>query len=1182
MQLLRVEMRGFKSFADKTTIHMSPGMTAIVGPNGSGKSNVTDALKWVLGESNVRNLRGQKAEDIIFSGTEKRRPMGTAEVTLVFDNTDNTLEEGLAEVSITRRVYRNGDSEFFINKRPCRLRDIHRLLANTGLGKDSMAIIGQNRVDAVLNSKPEERRLIFEDVAGISGYKLNKEDAQRKLNATERNMERVQDLMSTLEEQLEGLFEKAEQTKKYNLLSAERRLYTGALRYDDFLKAEKQCQSYEEENGKLDLQLASLEEELAAKEEEKKSFRNDEAAKGEERQEVEKNIALAQEENHGLEKEEALLKQKEENISHSLKDREEQLREVVAMIKGNSTKIDLLAMEMEKAQGEGQEKGELLAKWQKAYEATTAEKDSLQKTWDESLDSERTRQMDREKLVADRQALETKILFAKKAIEEGQEKKESLLADVENAEQSYQVVQKEGEEVEVLYEDAFEKEASAKKDEEEALSFYERLQEENRLAARSLQKIQGRLEILESQADEHEGYSRAVKAVLDAHALWREGIHGPLGELFTVEKKYITAIETALGSRVHDIICTDGKVASQAISYLKTEKAGRATFLPLSDVRARKEDEGPLKEEGVINIAKRCLSYDSKYENIFSFALGQIYIVDTMAHALAVQKKYGGKLRLITLEGEVFAPGGSITGGSIAKKGKSLLARREERDSLRLEEETLVRTVKEGFAKEEEALLKWQDAKNKQKECQKVLEEQSLAMSREQVKKAASEENLQRKRALMEEAVRSIEEAQEQIVSITAAQEALEREWLQLTENTVSKEEHEKMRETLDALLKKQQAEKEQCLRMELEQKQWKRIIEEKEHQYHECIENKKRYTEKEVELKEKLEEMRAQVEAIPERKKEIAEKRSVVEQTLQELEMQRIQLKKAMEAEQRNFEKVLDEMAHLQSRRDTLQRRKGDMAGKITGALIYKERALQELTDIGYTREEAKEISVEGNAQDWARHAAKLDGAIEALGIVNPNAIAEYEEAKERFDFLENQKNDLQLARTQLEDIIQELDKEMAKQFLDVFEIVSQHFSTIFSELFGGGRAKLVITNREKILESGIEMYIEPPGKKLQQLSLLSGGERALTVIALLFAFLDYRPAPFCVLDEVDAPLDEANVERFARYISTLQDRVQFIVVTHRKKTMEYAKVLQGVTMMERGVSKLLSVSFDEVEGDL
>ena len=1180
MQLLRLEMKGFKSFADKTVVSFSPGMTGIVGPNGSGKSNITDAIRWVLGESNVRHLRGQKAEDIIFSGTEARRPHNTAEVNLIFDNSDGTLGKELAEVVITRRMYRNGESEFQINKRNCRLKDIHLLLADTGLGKDSMAIIGQNRIDAILNSKPEERRLIFEDVAGISRFKMNKEDAIRRINSTDRNMERLDDVMSTLGDQLVELEAKANVTREYNTLSQDKRSYDGAIAFHDyktadrlFTRQENENLSYLREQEELETTLDTIQESYKTTQNELQSFR-------ETQQSMEDEYATLQGKLGELTGQIEVARLKEANMVAELKDGEAQLagwkKEIkekeqqyerdLASLKDQESKLTSIGQEVKQAESNLQNARNSLGKVktdldgmrvaeQQAHErhiSVVRELEEARHQLARTEELETQKKDDAQRLQATLQDLEQSLSQSKTQLEMQQQAVDEAQAGLQRARQSLQQL-----------------EDARRQNNQELIEIQ-----------RTLQSKEGRLELLHSWEELHEGYLEGTKHVLQAKETWSSHIRGAIGDVFTVEEKFLVAIETALGGAIHQVITDTAKIASEAVQYLKRTQGGRVTFLPMDMVKGKRLEHKALQSSYVLGLGVDCIQFDTQYTGVFNQLLGRTLIVDTLDHGLALQKEYHQQLRIVTLTGEQLQPGGALTGGVTKRKKVSILSRKEEQDTLQQDIHILrdkaqdLKQSLQGLDKEIETLT--QDGK----ELRQTYEQEELqlrSIQQEQQRFQGEHVNLSG----------MVQTYDEELQNTTEKQTTLGEKIKRLADELSQLENREGHQEQFTTLVSQEQTLQEQ----EREQTEILQGVRLRWEQARLLLEQSKKEA---AQLEQYIKDKRVEITSLDGRLTQLGEdvtrlgggpvltlesEKQAIEKRVATIGESRKGAQDKVRAWELQLETLQDERNQKEQRQRIVQKKLVDLQEGLTKYQLQGEQALEQLGALGYTKQEAQNIHLGGSVNEWKQQQVNLARQIENLGAINPNAIAEYEEAEEKLAFYHAQKEDLVIAKEQLEGVIAEIDGAMSEQLQDVLTVIREKFQHVFSQLFGGGSAQIVASNPESILESGIDFYIQPPGKKRQQLSLLSGGERALTVIALLFALLDYRPAPFCVLDEVDAALDDANVERFSHYLHNLGDATQFIVVTHRKRTMESAHVLQGVTMVERGVSRLLTVAFDEVK---
>lgn len=1183
MQLLRLELKGFKSFADKTIVKFSPGMTAVIGPNGSGKSNITDAMKWVLGESNVRNLRGQKAEDIIFSGTEKRKPMSAAEVTLVFDNSDQQLDIDMAEVAITRRIYRTGESEFLINKRSCRLKDIHLLLADTGLGRDSMAIIGQNRIDAILNSKPEERRLIFEDVAGISRFKINKEDALRRIASTDRNMERVRDVMATIEEQLGPLSEKAEKTKKYMTLSRAKRDYDGALGFHNYKTSDRLLTRFENDN------IAFKDEEIELQTELSKLEAR--------RHELQSSSSKEQEQLKLWEAQYTEKQRDEERLSGHLRLLEEQLKTARRELDETSMRIS----ELEATQKGEEQQLRILNQLIQDESAQLVEKESnleeLEASYKKAVEDVRSEQAKFQSLQSNREAFEKRQLEVVSAIEtakasirslearKGESKNQCAILESEIAQvdSELQVARSEFEALGQKFNALSAQRQALVDDAKDAVMKAREERKELQKLRTQEQRAKGRLELLAQWEEQHEGYLEGTKNILNGKGSWREQITGAVGDLFTVEEKYTTAIETALGGSVNHVVTTTARAAAEGVNYLKSIQGGRVTFLPMDSVKGKPYDTPALHESCVLGTAVDCISFDNKYAHIFQYLLGRTLVVSSMDDAIGLQKKYNQQLRIVTLTGEQFQPGGSLTGGATKRKRASVLSRKEEAASLEQELVQIEEQIRSLIANLESLEKRVEETEKDQATLDESYQHTNLLYVASETKVQNIQNQLDRKKRVLHEEEQRLVQIDIDLATTTANLKDQETALASLQEDHGMDGNQGALMGRLTVLQKVQQEAYEAFTEARLTCDTLRHTIQERESQREQRNQSISSIIERLTPLRNLLVSTTQRYEEDIPLAQEVAEQ----ELTSATAEVERL---RALRDEAYNktstgreeMESILSEQDRLNQRYKVVQGRLVDMEGKITRHRMDCERFVEELQELGFTLEDAQVLRIEGSVNDWKDEQARLMAEIAELGPVNPNAVEEYEETKERYDFLTTQLADLDTAKAQLQAVIAEMDKAMSTQLYDVLDVVGRRFQEVFSQLFGGGTAQIVLTDPDNILTGGIDFYIQPPGKKRQQLTLLSGGERALTVIALLFSFLDYRPAPFCVLDEVDAALDEANVERFSSYLNRINKETQFIVVSHRKKTMEAAEVLQGVTMVERGVSRLLTVAFEDVKEDL
>ena len=1179
MQLLKMELRGFKSFADKTILNFDKGITAIVGPNGSGKSNISDAVRWVMGEQNIRQLRGQRAEDIIFAGTQTRRPQGAAEVSLYFDNSDHALDTEFTEVVVTRRLFRSGDSEYYINRRPCRLKDIHILFADTGIGQDSMAVIGQNRVDRILNSKPEERRVIFEEVAGISRFKGRKAEGLRKIAETERNLERIGDLTSVLEEQLEPLQKQAETLKEFRTLDSERLAYEGTLTLQELRNSERLLAKAENSRQSASAENQEASKELNDAEQRRKALMASMAAEEEKLRRLDEEAMAVHNELDSLtHRHEACIQRKAELAEQQAADEKDE-----GQLKDRQTSWE--AKEKELRQQKEQKETELAAA-QKALALTetlvTQADDKAKQAADalkERLDANSSRSRDAFMLRRDRDDLRRRLEENADACEEAlgafEEKKQALedlkgrSQDVEDRRERWQQRLQDREK-----DVAAQKEAAAK-----AQALLADVERDYRRLRSDVDGAQQRIGVLRSMEQEHEGLGRAVKVVLTASQPWRRELCGAVGELCRIPGKFAVAVDIALGAAARYVVAENEGAAKEAISYLKEKKAGRTTFLPLDTLRNRTrtaDEERAASEKGILGFASDVITYEEKYKTVFTSLLGKTLLADTMDTGSTVAKKYGHRLRIVCLDGTQFNAGGSLTGGSTRNQEGSLISRRALMEDLQ-------QHLDDGQKKLQELTEKGKDLRQAAEEGKKALEEDEEALQK------AKQESGQAawQAAQLASELRDLEKT---VTDMDKRVEALDTARSDIQADLVSKE------KALSALEEEP----------ETDIHQWQAAADAAKAEAERCRKNLTECQITAATLKEQVrhgeeqltqhaswqDELTSQQELLAQRRKELRERRQTTERLLQEL-AQNIEVKKAetarsdeaKEAFYKSRSERLQQSHDLDELVDDLRRRSQTWQQRLNAADIQMEKYKSDISHHeerlamqGLSRQEAMDRRREGSLKELHDKVSQLKSQITALGTINPAAEDDYQAALAKQEFYKKQCLDLEESREKLRAVVADIDKAMADQFGQAFQDIGVHFQQIFSCLFEGGTAHLALTDKEHILESGVEIYIRPPGKKQQSLTLLSGGERALTVIALLLAFLAFHPAPFCLVDEVDAALDEANVERMAKYLQNYSGSTQFIVITHRRKTMEAANTLLGVTMEEKGVSRLLSVKVDEL----
>ncbi len=1181
MLLKRLEAYGFKSFADRLEIEFDEGITAIVGPNGSGKSNITDAIRWVLGEQNVRNLRGTKAEDIIFTGSSTRRPLGAAEVSIIFDNSDGKLPLDFQEIMITRRIFRSGESEFLINKTKCRLKDIYNLFADTGLGKNSFSVIGQNKVDEVLNTKPEDRRYFFEECAGITKYRDRKREAKRKLDNTQANVVRLNDIVSEIEKQLEPLKQQAEKTKRYNVVNSEYRdcrLTQILYKYENLTKNNSDLMA---EIKKYEAERASLEATVSVSEVEKATKKSEITSLEKKLNQLNSNNQRVNEEIERDRNQATLLQERIRQSCQAqqrLAERQAQTRDDLKLSQADSAEIERKAQ----IAGSTADKLERLLQSEnilvQQVEDDIRQKENELKTKQEQENKNR-RQIEEENKVLLLQKrdmsdvddnIENQRNAHKHALTEKIEKhtdKELLAADIKSTQQKIA-----------------NKQDSIDSQEGKLKELTESCNKQNDFLVQTRQNVrmaEDKVKFFQDMQASYEGFGKAVKRVLKVEAVWRKKICGAVAELIKVEDPFITAIETALGNAVQNIVTEDTDTAKAAINYLKQNKLGRVTFLPLTTVQPHKSKRTEIEpgKYGFIAYADELVNVDEKYKVIAQSLLGRILVVDDVDNALKLAKLHDYRLRIVTLEGELLQPGGAISGGSSKNSDSGYLHRANElnelKDYLASERKTL-REAKEKYENDEAKRTALAENINL---LQKDWQELSLLVAQ----KAVELKQLEQWFITQEDILQAIDNRiSALIVKKTAIEADIEAQQEKIAKMEKSLGEDKSFYENIYNDI--------EALKSDLKLRQQKLM--QKQINCTEARQEVIRYNDKLNLLKGQAERYQT---FLLDSDKEMAGLQKVIDDSMAELHrledsVENLEkLRQDGKAEYDTLYKrqlgMRSELADMDEARAKIEGQVSAIKDKIHKREVSAAKLETEIKQSVQMMQDEYELSPEAALQ----HRLELDEEtlktkintlakeLKAIGTVNPNAVNEYESLNERYTFMAKQIDDLVKAKEDLVKIIEQIDKTMATQFSDAFDKIKVYFNDIFKRLFGGGSARLILTNKEDILNTGIEIEVEPPDKKPQNLSVLSGGERTLTVIALLFAFFTYNPAPFSVLDEIDAPLDEANVKRFAKFLRDYAKRTQFILVTHRKGTMEAADMMYGVTIEDAGVSKLISVKMED-----
>ena len=1183
MRLKELEIQGFKSFPDKTKITIGEGITGVVGPNGSGKSNISDSIRWVLGETSSKQLRGSgKMEDVIFGGTQSRGAMGFASVALTIDNSDHGLDMDADEVTIGRRYYRSGESEYSINGQNVRLKDVYELLLDTGIGRDGYAIVGQGRIAEIVGAKSAERREIFEEASGIAKYRYRKNEAERRLEAAEGNLERLRDILGELEKRVGPLKRDSEKAQQFLELSERRKslevtLWVDAIRRanDTVRDQQRKFEAAQADYERLSRQLDEFDEKSAAlREEAQQLVLQVEQANAD--------IRAVTEANAGSESEIAVLKNESEHSRFRIDEATGELeragqgrqsieteaaghKAAIEKLHGEVAALDARVAELraelraleEKAAASGQRRDVIDAAIARLQDTATAAKvraasaQSAKEAAAQRLDEAKQQAVDLENSAA--------------AAEEEKRRAERRLKDAEEAVTRNDNI-KAG--LKLKLESRRHQQAEAA----------DALQKADKERSNTSQRIH----ILEDLERNMDGYQQSVKAVMRAAAGRRlRGIIGPVAGILTVEKGYETAIETALGFALQNIVVEDQGCARAAIGFLKDERAGRATFLPLDTVQGSRFT-GRLT--GTAEVAADLVKCDPRYQHIIDNLLGRIIVVEDLSEASTVAKNLGYRNRIVTLDGQVINAGGSFTGGSTARS-VGVFSRKQELDELRTR---LVKLEKKRADAEKELEARKAEVDNLTAQLSGA-EAEGMNASSERLRASLELDRLTAAVAQHEENTRSLAaeiEAQQAAVTQneTACAEAEAAQGKAEAELNTYNAELAELGESTGSLT----AERERITN-ELSENQMQRLANEKDIGLHEAaLEGlQSRTGEAEArarELNAAIEAAKAKIEAnalkiaeIERTRGENKEKIAAAEETIRTANAARMEKEAAVARlgqENRALtderERMSGEMARLAERRTAAENELND-----TNTKLWEEYQL--------TAGEAKELCVEFESlTELRRSVAEVRGKIRGLGNVNVGAIEEYKEVKERYDFLKAQVTDVEKAKSELTRMIAELCSEMEELFTTSFKQINTHFQQIFRELFGGGHARLYLSDESNVLESGIEIEVSPPGKVIKNLSALSGGEQALVAISIYFAILNVNPAPFCFLDEIEAALDDVNVARYAQYLRRMTDHTQFIVITHRRGTMEAADVLYGVTMQEDGVSKILRLDLDKVSADL
>ncbi len=1182
MYLKTIEMQGFKSFPDKTVLDFGKGITAVVGPNGSGKSNISDAMRWVLGEQSTKNLRGSKMEDVIFGGTDTRRAVGFAEVTLKLDNSDLALNNPEKIVTVTRRYFRSGESEYKINGEQARLKDIHELFMDTGLGRDGYSMISQGKVETLISGKSDDRRDMLEEAAGISHYRYRRADAMRRLNQAEENLLRLRDILTELESRVGPLKTQSEKAQKFLEYAGEKKnleiglwLYTIEKTKNDLREYEKKititeaqynevCTVLDEVTRKIDTAITDSQKITVAIDEIRRasSQLEEQAAMLESQVAVQENTIQHNNDTiNRIEREKTEENDTDTEIAQQIEEAQKVIDDLTAVIEEKKGILTSFSGELESLSDENS----------KSAQRSVELSESVSKLSLEIADN----RVVVSTAASSIEEIENRIKVIDEAIETQQPVIDALEAERNKVKEELAKVTEKGQElnnslsgIELLAQKRLEK--------------LEKLKEQETELRNKKHDKESRLNMLTDLEKNMEGYQGSVKAVMrEVRRGTLRGIHAPVSQVISVNDKYSLAIETALGAGIQNIITDTENDTKKAIGFLKESHAGRATFLPITAIKGRVLEEKGLDDcYGYINLASKLVDFDSKYSEIIDSLLGRTVVAENLDAAIGIAKKYSYKFKIVTLDGQVVNAGGSMTGGAKLQNA-GILSRGNELERLKSECDDVA----------EKLTILLKDLQSQQESCSSVTAElegckaEITALAEDKIRieglLALKNGNLQNLITAREQANEEKLQLKERIDSINSGSESARKKL------TLLQTELEGVEAELSALTGDRESLREKREKLTADAAQINLDIATAEKEIEGKQEEIQRLESRSTSHKDKLSQLNSEIEEIEQRNEEIRQRIEILNTEASGLRAQsalskekiasEISKREQFEQETAKFriierekteerEKLGGEKARLIERRDTMQKEFDDISNK-----LYDEYEL--------TRREAEELNIViEDVPEAKRQLNELKSKIRGLGNVNVSAIEEYKEVSERYSFMHGQVSDVEKSKAELIKLINDLTGKMGVQFKEQFDKINFSFGQTFSELFGGGKASLVLTDENDVLECDIDIKVQPPGKNVQNISLLSGGEKGLSAIALLFSILKINPCPFCIFDEVEAALDDVNVARYASYVRRMTDNTQFILITHRRGTMEEADMLYGVTMQEKGVSKLLELKTAEM----
>ncbi len=1182
MYLKRLELQGFKSFADKTILELRPGITTVIGPNGSGKSNISDAIRWVLGEQSMKSLRGTKSLDIIFAGTQNRKSLGFAEASLVFDNSDGALPIEFTEVTVTRKIYRSGETGYYINKTPCRLKDVLELFMDTGIGKDGYSIIGQGKIDEILSNKSEDRRHIFEEAAGIVKYRSRKEEAEKKLEHTKLNLLRINDIISEIEGNLGPLQTQSEKAKKYlNLREELKNIEVGLFVYN----IEKYKENLQQIVQDIDVMQSQC---------------NDEEGK------LERVKILKEELKSSIDE----ITEQIENMSNLGFESQKEIEQLNSEINVAKTRITNNNENSVRFTDEKQEQNEKIQELKQELEQKEAKKDNLKQNKEKFEKELNEKQEELAKITEKLSAKELEIEGYKQTVEQNTDKKYELQSEINAQEINFQNYEKRQNQIKQEIQTTISELDNTRMNKEEiSKGFYESENKKNK-AQKSLEEVakqkqeanqkiksfesninilssdmrikESRLKFLIETEKEKEGYIKSVKSLLkDCENIkdLGKGMHGVLANIIEVPDELETAIEMCLGASLQNIVTDTEEDAKKLVEHLRKNNLGRASFLPIASVKGKKLEKLKGNESGVIGIASDLVKFNKKYEQIILNLLGRTVIVDNMNTAIKVAKQNGYTFRIVTKDGDLINPSGAITGGSVAKKTVNILGRGKEIEKLEKEIKNIKSKIQKLEEEKEEYEQSIEGILELSANLEKELQEIDITYATEKQKMISIDENIQK----LQNRLNKLKEEQKNLE--TLKQESIEQKEKIQEETQKITNQNEELSKLISEFAELNKDDQKYIDDLNFDITNLKISVSSFDESESSIQEIQERINQELNNAKASIENKNNQIEQIKVEnenlEKTIQETLNKIEEIKQKVSNSSAEIEKMKQERTQKSEKLSKQEDEITSKFKIIE----DLKSQLVKLDVKKTKVEEDINTIINKMWEEYELTpnnVEGYAKPenvalTQKRVNNIRTEIRDLGSVNVDSIEEYKNLKDRYDFMSEQRLDLENTMSKLRKVITDMTQIMKEQFREKFKIINKNFGEVFAELFGGGKASLNLEDEENILECGIEITVQPPGKKLQNMMLLSGGEKAFTAIALLFAILKINPAPFCVLDEIEAALDDVNVFRYADYLKKFTEHTQFLVITHRKGTMEAADTVYGVTMEESGISKLLSMKLNK-----